>query len=393
MNTTARRHATLGMTALIAAATHAPVSHAQQPDADPQSVQTPPVDSTGEAGATTISPEPSITVSQALESCLTQVRIAENMGADSQEAFQKAQRYLSFVKKEDPENLRGNYLHARLLILASQSAAAMPMLQRWLSSQQGADDWEAHLLLGRIYIQGEAYKLAKPRLERAHQLNPTAAIPLLELAKCEAEVKEFDIAIEHIRSAIEILDRDVTAQVYVLFAQTLLKSGQIEAANRAVGFAVQLATVAVKQRDNPQSLKVLDDAYAAALTVKQTALQSDPTRGELYLELSRIIQERARVATRRADHEAMAIALTGVRSLGKEAPIFLVNELARLLARLGHRDEAIKLVHQVLERQPDNADAQQLYDAITAAAPDPKTKPQSQPQANSSSPDAHAPMP
>ncbi len=350
----------------------APSTSAPSNQAAPQQdlPTTPPGSTPSNAGPSTTAPtKPPITPSEALEICLTQTIIAEGKGANSREAFQRAQQYLSFVLKDDPENLRGQYLHARLLILAEQPSMAMKPLERWINSQQGADDWEAQMLLGRIYVQGQAYKLAKPHLLRAQELNPTSPIPMIELAKCEAHLKDYPNAIQHLKSAVEKLGTDVTAAAYMIFGQTLLQAGLIDDADRAAGFGVQLAMTAVQRSGTAQALKTLDDALSLSLQVSTAALKADPSRGELYLKISQILQQRAQVGIRRADHEALAISLQGVQSLGEGAPIVLVIEVSRLLAKVGHRQQAMQLVKQVLERAPDNADAQKIFDALKAANP------------------------
>lgn len=336
------------------------------------------------------SSEPAPEIAEALERALADLRLAEARGPDLKEAFERARASLDFVLQRDPANLRGKYYSARLLIIAGRAADAQSTLIAWTRSRQGQNDWEGHLILGQLYNEGKFPALAEPILEKAAELNPNDPRVLGELAKAEANLMKREEAINHARDAVKAMGKDVSSAAYILLAETLALNAQLEDANKACGYAIQLAAARVGRTgaDVP-SLKALDEAVGKSLGVLQKLVQAQPGNVEAYLAMANLLQERIKVTSLLAVHDAFAVVWRGMQVAsqgGKAPPEALTLEAAKLLLKLNRRNEALSVLNKLLELYPQNTEAATLREQLLAQQ-------QEQPPPGETAPPVVAPAP
>ena len=328
-----------------------------------------PVGSEAQTGGEQADRSAPMSIDQALDRALTELRVAEAHGPGYQEAFKKARQHVNYVLDRDKFHRRGQYYKARLLILADRGKDALGTLQRWTDSPQGQNDWEAHLLLGRLYNTGGFYKLAKPSIRQALTLNPREPRIYLELANCEMSLLNFSEAAGHVREAIRILGDDTTASEYARLAQILALDKQPDQAEAQAMVAVNVAAEALREQESTvPALELLRESLTLLLRIKEAKLDANPADVDLYLDISSLIQEQANVTMQLKAHEALRWSLRGLDAAKDETPTPLLLDAIRLCLRLGKTDQALAFTRKVLEVSPDNAEAREILRAL--APPD-----------------------
>ncbi len=317
-----------------------------------------------------------MSIDELLDRALAFIRRAEARGPDAQDAFRKAREIVEAVLERERFHRRASYYRARLLVLADRSQEALGTIQRWVASPEGENDWEAHLLLGRLYQEGGFYKLARPSLKTALSLNPRSPRIFTELARCEANLHEYAVAARYARQAIDILGDDATATEYILLARILSQGGQVEEAEQQIIIALNTARSAVREQGaTPGGLDALSRALDLAVSIKEARLQDDRQSPELYLELARLSRERGRVAALNRANEALEWARRGI-TRAPVAPPILYLEAIELLIELGRTAEAKSLAKRMLEAHPDHPRARELAgDLLEAVEGAPESKP------------------
>ena len=322
------------------------------------------------------SPAPAMSADELLDLALVHIRQAEARGPDAQEAFRRAREAVEHVLGRDKFHRRASYYRARLLVLADRSQEALGIIQRWVASPEGENDWEAHLLLGRLYQAGGFHKLARPSLNTALSLNPREPSILTELAECEADLLEYEQAARHTREAIGLLGADVTAGEYVLLARILMLDRRMDEAERQVVIALNAARSAVREGGATRpALGSLGDALDLARRIKESGLQTNPQSVDLYLELAQLIRERGQVDALVRANEALAWAKQGLAT-AEVAPPSLYLETIDLLTQLGRTQEAHSLAAEMMEVHPNHPRARELVgDTPEADAEAPQSQP------------------
>jgi tetratricopeptide (TPR) repeat protein len=320
------------------------------------------------------------TVDELLDRALVEIRTAEAQGTKWPEAFERANHLVGSALKTDPENPRAKFYYARLLILSGRGGESRSTIEAWTRSRDGQNDWEGYFLLARIYEAGQFFKLAKPVLLQALELNPREPRILVELSKCSASLFERTAAVKYARDAIKMMGNDVTPEAYRLMAGSLLLAGQIKDAERAAKYAINLALEQVRSPGaGLADLTSLDTSLALDLEIKQKRIELEPTRYNLYVETATLIQQRAEVASKMAVENALAVIWKGLQTAGDDAPEELAIELPKLLARLGRREKAIAALKRLLEMYPNSTEGKRMYELMvppeTPTEPAPDTTP------------------
>lgn len=317
---------------------------------------------------------PPISTDEALDRALVEVRIAETRGPDAQKAFLRAGQFVEYVLAQDRYNRRALYYKARLLILGNRGPEALGTLQRWTDSPQGQNDWEAHLLLGKLYEAGGFHKLAKPSLHKALSLNPLNPQICAALTRCEMNMLNYQAAVQHARETVRMLGSSASPADYALLSETLLLNKQLDEADGQARVAIDAAGDLLRSEGSSvPSLELLGRCLALAIKVKQAKLEGNPETGALCLEVSRLIQKQTEAASLVKTHEALGWSLRGLDSSGDSAPVTLFLDAITLQVRLGRTDEARELAERMLQAHPDSAEARQAYRSV---APLPATDPE-----------------
>jgi len=305
------------------------------------------------------------TIGEFLDEALTKIHVAESGGSDAQTAFQRARQIVDAVLSRDPLNRRAAYYRGRLMILADRGREALSAIERWVESPEGQNDWEAHLLQGRLYGAGGFHKLAKPSLLKAQTLNPTEPAVLIELARCEMNLLNYGAAAERMTEAIGLLGRNASSAEQTLLAQILSKDGKLAQADQQAAAAVQKARTEVREAPgDAEMLRRLGNALDVAREIKRSGVEQSPDVVQDCLEISRLIQERAEVANRLNALEALSWSIRGLEAGKESSPPELYVDAAQLLRRLNRDGEARAIVAQLLAVHPDHTEARRLLDEL-----------------------------
>lgn len=314
---------------------------------------------------------PPVSIDETLDRALVELQVAEARGPGFEEAFERARELVDYALDRDKFHRRALYYKARIYILADRGAQALSTLQKWTESPQGENDWEAHFLLGALYNSGGYHKLVKPALRKALALNPREPRIYAELAKCEMHLSNPGGAVQYAREAVAMSRENATASQYALLAEALAADKQLDEADRQAGVAMDLAEGELRNSESSiRLLKRLGESFTLALKIKQAKLDANPTMVELYLESSKLIQERANLSLQLRAHEALDWCERGLEASGDDAPELLLLEAIRLCIRLGLVEKARGLAGRMLELFPDNAEARDLHRALAPPDPD-----------------------
>ncbi len=292
-----------------------------------------------------------------LDQILLDLRESEAKGPNWQEAFARARTRLDLVRKRDPRNVRAEYYLARVLILEGRSNLGINRLLEWTKSRHGATDWEGHYILGKVYFDTEYYKLAKPVLEKAMELNPRAAEICSVLCKCETKLLKPQEAVRRAEQAVRLLGPDATADTFILVAEAHALNEDLSQAEVAARTAHDLAERAVrKQGSSSTTLKKLDECIRLVLSITQSRINVEPDNVKLFLEMSRLIQEQADVASELAAHSALQWTMLGIQRSGTKPPTEVhVIDVLTLLKRVGRLNDAAKFAERGLEFFPQSS--------------------------------------
>lgn len=331
-----------------------------------------------EQGAPTpaeIRENPPATINEALDKALASLRMAERSTdqAEANEAFERVQTYLGFVLGQDPANLRAQYYQARLLILKGRKRDAIRPLTRWVESREGGNDWEGHFILGSLYLESQFYKLAKPILEKAAELNPREPRIYSALSRCAEALLDRDKAVAYAQRAVEQAGANATPAQHRLLANAMANAGQLSAADAQAGIAINLAQQRIQQVGATlPALKELDQGLNVAQGIKERMLKAGSGDLRLYYEIMQLLQHRSRVARLSDAHGALVWAFRGMeaaRKANEPPPEPLAIEMARLLVVVGRKDEAVNVLQRTLESYPGSTEARQLLNALDPPLP------------------------
>ncbi|MCH7525998.1 MAG: hypothetical protein IID39_01045 [Planctomycetes bacterium] len=315
-----------------------------------------------------------ITPAQALDLAVAALRIAETQGPQSpkgKDAFASVDRYLSLVFTKDPNNARALFYRARLMIVVGRAAEAIPNIRRWINTLHGQNDWEGHLILGEIYVNGAYYKLARPVLEKALQLSPLEPRIHIALSKCCVKLLDRKNAEFYAEKAVRILEQHGRADlsVYILHADALLLQQKPDQAVIAVRKAVGMAGKANRDAGgSPATLSALAQTYAKYQEVLKGSLQIKPESWDHYVALAVVIEQKARIVMRLASYEALLVIKRSLAMADQAGvhppPEDLMIKDAKLLAAVGKTSEAIESARKLLALYPANSEAPEILKAL-----------------------------
>jgi tetratricopeptide (TPR) repeat protein len=312
-----------------------------------------------------------ITPAQALDLALVALRIAEARGPEAKDAYASVHQHLGLVFSKDPNNARALFYRARLMIVVGRSAEAIPNIRRWINTLQGQNDWEAHLILGELYVNGAYYKLARPLLEKALQLSPLEPRIHIALSKCMVKLLDRKNAEFYAQKAVEILEQEGRAgpSVYILWADALLLQQKPDQAVVAIRKAVGMAGKANREvGGSPATLSTLAQTYAKYEEVLKGSLRLKPDSWDYYVDLAVAIEQKARIGMRLASYEALmvvrqSLALADKAGVQPPPEVLLIKDL-RLLVDVGKTQEAIESARKLLTLYPANSEAPEILKAL-----------------------------
>ncbi len=317
--------------------------------------------------------QPPRTVDELLALTTEAVRRAEK-GEDSQpQDLEAASGYLDELQRLAPTNIRAAFLRARAAVVLGRSKEALATIQEYAKSREGQNDWEAHKILGLLYMQGAWHRQARDCLQLASGLNANDAEIQVALAVCEFHLGRKSEAVTLIENAIKLPSAEL--KHLDTFVEVLVANNELE---RAYSVAVQSLELtkahAGQQRGNARALQLLDTKYAVLDGVIEKAVAKAPTNAELYARWARYAQERADLGQLLAVHLAFIRVQQGIKA-GAQPLVPLLLESTRLNLLLDRPDDARTALDEVDRLDPANARAAELR----AVLAQPTTRPATQP--------------
>lgn len=289
----------------------------------------------------------------------------------SKEAFARARMLVGAVLGLDPYNLRALYYQGRMDILIGKSNLAVTRIQDWNNSPLGRNDWEGHYILGNVYVGMEFYKLAKPSLESAIELNPTEPRPHRLLSVCESKLANRKAAIKSATRYIELLEQSSGIDVDgpLLLAETLIADGQLPRALAVTKIGKKMAMDEVQATGGSVSTLLKAEQYIQLQqNIVQTVLKIKPDDPQAHLDMSKLVQEKGGIGSLRSAHVALvwvfrALELSGDRP---SEPIFL--DAIGLLTRIGRTNEALAIASRARMIHPISVEIARAYDYLASKA-------------------------
>ncbi len=268
-------------------------------------------------------------------------------------------------------------LPGALLGLARSHAAlnrdrdAMEFFKKYLETEDGRDDWQAHYGLGMVYVRSNLWYLAKSRLEKANELSDQSkAEVLLGLARCYEGLGKKTEA-EEMASAAALLAPD-NPEAHGMRALMLARNGKFAEAAVASRTAIALGETRLRgiaADDSAGRRGALDELARHLLTLREilrAGLQLNPAEGDLHHELLIATLKRMDVLRQRELLDAVTLAERSAQQVPSH--VGLLVELATLYRLIGRSGEAIETCRKVLTIDRNNRQAKQMVAELSGAA-------------------------
>lgn len=245
---------------------------------------------------------------------------------------------------------------------------------------QGAKDAQAHLELGRIYLDRGFINQAVSTLEKARNLDPENAEILLALARAYLatpfRAKAVTVAAEAVGKApANPAYRDVYAQIILSQIDVPQGGGGLSAearerfaeARRQSEEAVRLARAEVQAAPgDARVLRVLETCYLTQRRILDIASQMSGAGARSVVELARCRDELAAVQHTLALHKVLDD-LQRAPEAARSDPVYL-ETLADLQARVYRLQDAAETCRQLQKLDPANASAKRILEWVGKAA-------------------------
>lgn len=302
----------------------------------------------------------SLTLDEILAKATDAIDRAERRGEDSYEALREGDRLVNSILARDPANVRGGYLRARVLILAGRPTEATQLIQKWIQSPRGQNDWKALKLLADLYRLGKFPTLAVARYLEAARLNPSEPSIYVGLASSYSALGRNDKAAQAAADAVNAdLSNDPAIRSHLV--TSLLQGERIKEARReAVKVVTRTRALVQASPSNANLLVELDERIDVLLSIIIQQLVADPNQPDEYVRAAELSLDRATLAHQLAYHQALAHINVGISKVGGDTPPSLRYARAQLLARIGRQAEAVTELEAILQTQPDHAKARAL---------------------------------
>jgi tetratricopeptide (TPR) repeat protein len=170
------------------------------------------------------------------------------------------------ILKDDPTNIPGRIVHARLQMIAPATAGAgFDELKKIV--QDAPDIAEAHYYLGQAYLQNGDGQHALAEFEEAVRHNGNSVPSLHAAAELQVRAKSLDAATDYAQRCIRL--RPTSAAERLLLGDILMRKGEAKGAIEQLRAAVQLAP-------NDENAHVtLAQAYASTKDYKNAESELD----------------------------------------------------------------------------------------------------------------------
>ncbi|MBX3172065.1 MAG: tetratricopeptide repeat protein [Candidatus Eremiobacteraeota bacterium] len=268
---------------------------------------------------------------------------------------EQAQVLVTGLLETRQDNGELHFQAGRIFQMQNSLAFALRHLER--AVQLEPEDWRPRLSLGEIYVLQARFDQAEPQLSKALQLQPSARAHLC-MAECVKGSYRFDEALQHLRSAVELEPRNLTALTEL--GSLALQFGDLELGQDCLRRALEidpsraelyglLAKAAQQKGDAEEAIS----SYRKLLELSPGEAQPNHILGGL-------------LAARGENGEAARYLEKALELMREDVQVTL--DLARVYLSLGKNSEAIKLLRDSFARNPHHSDTKALLQQLDPAA-------------------------
>ncbi|MBS2037101.1 tetratricopeptide repeat protein, partial [bacterium] len=248
-----------------------------------------------------------------------------------------------------------HYHVGRIYQMQNSLAFALRHLER--SVQLEPNDWRPRLSLGEIYVLQARFDQAEPQLSKVLQLSPSARAHL-GMAEAVRGQYRFDEALTHLRSAVELEPRNLSALTEL--GSLALQFGDLELGQDCLRRALEidpsraelfglLAKAAQQKGDVEEAI----NAYRKLLDLSPLEAQPNHALGSL-------------LAGRGENAEAARYLEKALELMRGDVQVTL--DLARAYLAVGKSQEAANLLRESFARNPHHLDTKTLLQQLDPSA-------------------------
>jgi tetratricopeptide (TPR) repeat protein len=303
---------------------------------------------------------PQLTLDQAIDRSLELMdRFDARIGEQpSREELDELNKYILAIQMQQSDDPRVHYLYGRAWALMGKTGRAISQLDKFVATREGRLEWKAFLTRGDLYVD-DFPNLAKRDYERAGELKPKEPRVLYGLSRAHFELGDLSKGLDFARQAVA---EDKAAHVVFVahLARMHVANQQWVEADRTTVTAIELAEKLVTSSPGrPGPLIVLQEQLDAIINLLRTRAQLPSGAADEFARLARYTVERADVALKLAQHEALVVLESGLRRFDSQPSTSLLEQYAVLLATVGRRDDAIEAFRKLQGVDPNNAAAKE----------------------------------
>ncbi|MFQ5589641.1 MAG: tetratricopeptide repeat protein [Phycisphaerae bacterium] len=274
--------------------------------------------------------------------------------ATRRQLIERIQRQIQTIERSAPGDPWLYYLHGRLYASTGRGIDAAKLLQQFVETRAGRNEWKAHRVLGDLFV-GQYPRLARSSYETAARLKENEPTVLLGLSKCAYSVGDIDAAVRFARKAVDA-DKDQDVRYVGRLAAMLMAQQKWSEAQQVAERGLSAARASAQDgAETPALLASLDEQYRLLIDMLKRQSVKGPVAAHVYLDLSKYIRLQADNAARLARHDALRVLQEGVDATAPDTPVRLLERYAVALAEVGRRADAVARFEEIRERDAGNA--------------------------------------
>ncbi len=326
------------------------------------------------------------TAAQAEVSPEEAIRIAVGAIAQLESADEETRRALldkisqsiAVIIRSSPDNPWLYYLQGNVYAVTGRGVEAASLLQRFVETRAGRNEWNAHRLLGDLFV-GRYPRLARASYEAAAKLKRDEPTVLIGLSKCAFSLGDIDGAVQFARRALGASRRHNVSHgrhyASMLMAQESLAEAQ-RVAERGLDAVQGYAEERGKTR---AALEAIGDQYRLLIDILSGRVQATPDAADAYVALSEYLRLQAENDAVLSLHNVLGVLQVGVDNTAPDTPVELLQPYAITLAELGRHEEAVAQFEAILARDAGNPIATEWVARLRPGDAAQNPEPQSQP--------------
>lgn len=286
----------------------------------------------------------------------------------------KVRGSIEVVEGSSPGNPWLYYLHGRVSALTGSGIDAAELLQRFVETRAGRNEWRAHRVLGDLFV-GLYPRLARASYETAARLNRDDPSVQIGLSKCAFAVGDVDEAVGFARKAVGA-DEDPEIRYVRHLASMLMAQRSWPEAQRIAERGLAAAQASAQALGQARvSLEILGEQYRLLIEILQRRAKVTPGNAQVYLDVSKHLRLQADNVAMLSRYDVLGVLQLGVDSTAPGTPVVLLEQYAIALAAVGRREDAVAQFELILGRDANNSVAAEWLARLKAEVPAPNPEP------------------